>query len=163
MNSETSGCRRSRRPGTGSNQRGIAQGWLLLIGIIVFIVVLGGLYNLIDSRGYQRGAGAVTAKWEQANREQREREAKQADVASQSVEAGNAKAKVVYRTITKEVDKVVDREVYRNVCLDADGLRIANTALNAGESPDPGKPDRPVPRPVAAFRWEWGLSAAQTR
>jgi hypothetical protein len=47
--------------------------------------------------------------------------------------------------IKVEVEKVVNRDVYRNVCLDDDGLRLVNTALNGGEKPIAGKPDKPVP------------------
>lgn len=34
------------------------------------------------------------------------------------------------RIIEREKIKIVDRHVYRNVCLDADGVRIANQAKN---------------------------------
>ncbi|MFA5901186.1 MAG: hypothetical protein WC829_18960 [Hyphomicrobium sp.] len=33
------------------------------------------------------------------------------------------------RTITVEVDKIIDRPVFRNVCMDADGLQLINAAI----------------------------------
>lgn len=48
------------------------------------------------------------------------------------------------RTIIKEVEKVVDRPVYRTNCVDADGLFYANQAL-AGKGP--ASFDANVPNP----------------
>jgi hypothetical protein len=49
-------------------------------------------------------------------------------------------AKVVYKT----VEKIVTRDVYRNDCIDSDGLSIANQALSGGSST---KPDAVVSAP----------------
>jgi len=43
-------------------------------------------------------------------------------------------------TIIREQIKVVDRPVYRNVCLDGDGVRIANAAKNGTSSAKPTDP-----------------------
>lgn len=52
------------------------------------------------------------------------------------------------RTITVEVEKIVDRPVYRTVCLDADGLQLIAAAI---ERRDPAsQPGQPVPGPAAA-------------
>ena len=58
------------------------------------------------------------------------------------------------------MDKYIDREIYRHVCFDADGLRDANAALS-GQIIPPAKPDKPVPRLVPALRWERSLSIAK--
>lgn len=52
------------------------------------------------------------------------------------------------RTITIEVDKIIDRPVYRNVCLDADGLQLIAAAV---QRRDPARqPGKPLPGPAAA-------------
>jgi hypothetical protein len=56
--------------------------------------------------------------------------------------------KIVYRTIARDVEKVVTRDVYRNVCLDADGVRIINDAL-AGRA-SPSEPAATMPAAGAA-------------
>jgi hypothetical protein len=80
---------------------------------------------------------------------QKTREAwqQQADEAAKSLEKDRGQTRTVYRTITQQVDKIVDRPVYRNVCLDADGLRLANAALGglAVEAPAPSQPRNLVP------------------
>lgn len=52
--------------------------------------------------------------------------------------------RVVYRTITKSVDRWRDRPVAHDVCLDHDGVFLANAALR-GEAPAGPQPDPAVP------------------
>lgn len=47
------------------------------------------------------------------------------------------------KTIIKEVEKVVDRPIYSNVCFDYDGLRLANEAISGRIRIS--KPDAEVP------------------
>ena len=45
---------------------------------------------------------------------------------------------IVYKTITKYVDRIIDRPVYSNVCFDNDGVQLYNDSIegtNPGESP----------------------------
>jgi len=71
---------------------------------------------------------------------------------AEELEKARAQREIVYRTITQQVDKIVDRPVYRNVCLDDSGLRVINDALRGEASPDTGKPDAAVPGADAAGR-----------
>jgi hypothetical protein len=49
-----------------------------------------------------------------------------------------AKIEIRYRTITKEVLHVLERPVYRNVCMDADGLRLLNEQISGvGDASQP--------------------------
>lgn len=56
-------------------------------------------------------------------------EVKKANDAEAALIAERGKEKIVYRDVVKTVDRIVTRRLYRNVCLDADGLRAANSAL----------------------------------
>lgn len=56
-------------------------------------------------------------------------EQNQAIKASTELENQRVNTQIKYRTITRTVEKVVDRPIYRNVCFDDDGVRSANTAL----------------------------------
>lgn len=77
----------------------------------------------------ERTAQAVAAAAAEANQH------------AEELEKARAHREVVYRTITKEVDKLVERPVYRNVCLDDDGLQRINEALTGAPAvasqPDP--------------------------
>lgn len=107
-------------------------GKLEVYGIVLIVVLLAmaGAYF----KGHHAGAESVQVKWDAAINAQREHEQKQANLAVTKKESGDAKAKVVYRTITQTVDKLVDRPVYRNVCFDADGVKVANEALTGSLS-----------------------------
>lgn len=69
---------------------------------------------------------------------------------SADLEKARNDRKTVYRTITQQVDKVVTRDVYRNVCLDDDGVRSINSAL-AGTA-DTSEPTPAMPATPAAGR-----------
>lgn len=73
-------------------------------------------------------------------------EAKQIAEARQAVERHDSKVAAALearlselkdneRIIEREKLKIIDRPVYRNVCLDSDGMRIANAAKNGAAKP----------------------------
>lgn len=75
-------------------------------------------------------------------------EAATAHTAAALLENNHEKTRIVYRTITRSVDRLVERPVYRNVCLDDDGVREANAAL-AGTPATAAEPHDAVPGPRA--------------
>lgn len=135
------------------------RGSLLLYGLIALAILaaLAGIGRSI----YNAGFDAAKLECEEAAREQREIEVAQAAEAGTKLENGNAKAKIVYRTITRDVDKIVERPVYRNICLDSDGLRNANAALIGALTPA-GKPDDGMPGPNPSAGRDGGDGAAKT-
>lgn len=67
-----------------------------------------------------------------------------ADAQAQQFEVARAKAARNRQIITREVENVVERPVYRDgICLDADGLRLVAAAV-AGDA-DPGQPAAALP------------------
>lgn len=85
----------------------------------------------------------------EAEQETQRMRARSADKASEGHEQFKETERVVYQTITETVDRIVDRPVYRNVCLDADGLRQLNAAI-AGRQPAASEPAPAVPGLAAA-------------
>ncbi len=73
--------------------------------------------------------------------------ADKADQAAARHETAKADIQVIYETIEKEVRHVVEKPVYRNICLDDDGLRVLAAAIAAGDNP-PGIPAPAVSSPV---------------
>ncbi len=115
----------------------------IVAGLALLAALSGAVYGIHHS-GYKEGKSEIQADWDKANEKQRKAEADQSQTASTQVEVKSEKAKVIYRTITQSVDKIIDRPVYRNVCLDDDGLRNANAALS-GQIAATGEPDKPLP------------------
>ena len=64
----------------------------------------------------------------------------EANVIASATEKKKEAIRVEYRTITKTVDRIVDRPVYQRECIDDDGLLAINAALTgiatAGRQPD---------------------------
>jgi O-acetyl-ADP-ribose deacetylase (regulator of RNase III) len=123
------------------------RGSILVYGILALAILamLGGIaYKIRES-----GKDAVRLEWREAVEAQKQQEQAQITQAGERKEKSDAKAKVVYRTITRDVEKVVTRDVYRNVCLDDSGLLLANAAL-AGPDATAGKPGKPLPQPDPA-------------
>lgn len=74
-------------------------------------------YTAVSAEALKAAAEAYQARTVELN-----------DIAAQ-LEQSRHERKTVYRTITRDVEKVVTRDVYRNVCLDADGVRLINDAF----------------------------------
>jgi len=72
-----------------------------------------------------------------------------ADAAAATYEAERQRQAAQQKVITREVERVVERPVYRNVCLDADGLRILGAAVDAAR-PAAGEPAPAMPGPDGA-------------
>ena len=133
------------------------RGSTVLIYLVLAIAALGLVYLIfqwVDNHwetdaGVKKGSAEVQAKWDKAVEDQRERDAAKSADAATKLGANDEKAKVIYRTITKTVDKYIDRPIYRNMCFDADGLRDANSAL-VGKIAPPAKPDPTVLKPDPA-------------
>jgi hypothetical protein len=68
-----------------------------------------------------------------------------ADTASAGLETDRTAIRTEFKTIYSEVERVVEKPVYRDVCIDADGLRILSGAIT-GHRPAASEPAGPVPR-----------------
>lgn len=129
--------------------------WALLGSVLAGIALLTGAYLKGDADAANRYQVKIDAMQKAATEKAqkiRDDLTAQANAAVATLESQNAQAKIVYRTIVQSVDKVVDRPVYRNVCLDDDGLRLVNAALGGAPAapPDPGKPNATMPTPLSS-------------
>lgn len=103
------------------------------------------------------GGGAAGIRWEkgqQALREQQQREDEakayarrldRQDGAAQGHERDKERMRVQFVTITEEVERVVEKPIYRDVCLDDDGLRILRRAIDGSEAASEPAPALPGP------------------
>jgi hypothetical protein len=115
----------------------------------------------VAAAGFTAGAGAAwhvqAWRWRaaDADRMELEREARRgqelrADGAAVRYEATRAGLQQQRQVLTREIERVVEVPLYRDVCLDADGLRVVAAA--AGADPDPGQPAPAVPAASASAR-----------
>lgn len=97
---------------------------------------IGFLLALIGAFFYGQHAG--TQRCEAAHLKAEKKAAAKIEtriVTAQEQDAKSAEADVqrqtIVREITREVPKILDRTVYRNVCIDADGVRLIDRAVDA--------------------------------
>ena len=105
------------------------------------------MLSLLAGIGYkvrESGKDAIRIEWAAANEAARKRESEASAKAASDLEAERKKRKVVIREVTQYVDKIVDRPVYSNVCLDAAGLSCLESAIRGQVAPG-CKPDAPMP------------------
>lgn len=108
------------------------------VGIVALAVGFGSAWQ-VQAWRYD------SAQLEQINRAAKDtfRNVERQDTAVGDYTKDQANAKVIYQRIVVEVDKIVERPVYRQQCLDADGLRILSNAID-GTDAQPS-PVQPVP------------------
>ena len=125
-------------------------------------VLILGAFGATYLYGHSAGADSVRLEWEQANKIQRQKEAQQAGIALENLEVNRAQDKVVFKTITKTVDKFVDRVEFRNVCFTPQFLCVANAAIG-GESPAACNTAGPLPTSWEAGRRDIGVALTLDR
>ena len=99
-------------------------------------LAIGVLLALIGSFFYGQSVGkakcevayAKAADKARARRDATIRDAQEQDLIGA---AANIERETIVREITREVPRIIDRTVYRNVCVDADGLRLIDRAVDA--------------------------------
>ena len=113
------------------------------------LLIATGVISLV--LGFGSGMGLQKLFWIAADKERIENEAKtkednreKAHDASASFEEKRTTNEIRYRTVTVTVEKLVDRPVYINQCLDADGLRTLNEQIT--RQPDSSKLGLKLPK-----------------
>ena len=124
-------------------------GWRAYAAIGAILLVVTGSYM----KGRRDGDAACAVRISQLQveaQEAKDAEAQRAHEAAARLEKANAKTRIIYRDIVRDVERIVDRPVYRDtVCVDDDGLRAVNRAL-AGPDAAATEPDAAMPGPNPA-------------
>jgi len=117
--------------------KGIIMGLLIFI-LMLFIFIFGYVWYANSLAGDLRNAEiASDARVEEALRPYIEAEKAaqvQANEESEEYEKTKQAERIRTETIIKEVEKIVERPVYRNVCLDADGLSAINQGITSNST-----------------------------
>jgi len=85
----------------------------------------------------------IEAKQAAAMQQVRDQQRADADAASAAHEAEREAIRAQVAATIKEVPRVIEKPVYRNVCFDTDGLRLVRAAI--GAAGHPGEPASTVP------------------
>ena len=100
--------------------------------IWIKLALIAGIFLAGVASGVKIQAG-LTAQRDlataQAGAKEQARRVDKIDAAAVGYEADKAHIRTQFKTIIKEVDRVVQKPVYLNICFDDDGLRAARAAI----------------------------------
>ncbi|MFN3675818.1 MAG: hypothetical protein ACK4TC_07535 [Sphingomonas pseudosanguinis] len=108
----------------------VAGGLLLFVALIAVAYIAGRR----DGRAIADGKQAAVDRAVAAERGKREAAVAKGDAAGQARETDR---QTHVREITRETNTITERPVYRNVCVDADGVRILDRAAAVANGDDP--------------------------
>lgn len=111
--------------------------WLALFAGAVAVALLAGayLYGRSDGAAIERDKQSAIEKATAKLRAQREQ---LVDQLSGVAAAQQAERQAKVREIIRESRTVTERPVYRNVCIDADGVQLLDRSAASANGADPG-------------------------
>lgn len=115
------------------------------------LAIITGIFLAGLASGVKIHAGLIAQRdlaTVQAGAKEQARRTDQIDAAAAGHEADKTQIRTQFKTIIKEVDRVVQKPVYLNICFDDDGLRAARAAI--GPAPPASEPAPAVPEPARA-------------
>ncbi|PXA89998.1 hypothetical protein DMC47_28095 [Nostoc sp. 3335mG] len=123
--------------------------YLAMIAALVAVALLATAYiaGRRDGRAIADSKQAAVERAVKAERDKREANVATVEAAGAAKET-ERQEKV--REIYRETNTVTERPVYRNVCVDADGLRLIDRATAIANGDDPGEPAGPTGSPAPA-------------
>lgn len=119
---------------------------MYLYAAILLAGLLSGFAGGWKVQAWRHDSAALAAQEQARETERMRRQA--ANSAAGKHEQARERIRVQIETVREEVERVIEKPVYRNVCLDPDGLHaLAEAARSTGY---PGKPSGAVsaPRPA---------------
>lgn len=122
------------------------------MSIAARLVLLLALFVAGFAAGIKWHAGrvAIAEQARQVNQRATERLQRQnTNTAAAVHEADKVQIRAEFIPIREEVERVVEKPVYRDVCLDADGLRVIQSAVDRANG-TAGQPGHAVPASAAA-------------
>lgn len=109
--------------------------YLSIIKAAAIVALIVGLFGY----GYHTGAKHEKTKCQAEKDAAIKADIKQGNEAAKTLEVKKDERDANQKTITKYVDRIIDRPIYRSQCLDDDGLRTANAALKGGTATNTDK------------------------
>ena len=104
-----------------------------LIAVLVVIAIVIGAWKADRKAEYQRGRGEMAAEISGRLKDAAIEKAKQDRESSAVYQAGKAVREEKERIRYVQVPKIIEKTVYRNTCLDSDGLSVIDAAIADGD------------------------------
>lgn len=104
-----------------------------LIAILVVIAIVIGAWQADRKAEYRRGRDEMSAEISGRLKDAAIEKAKEDRETSTVYQAGKAVREGKERIRYVQMPKIIEKTVYRNTCLDSDGLSVINAAITDGD------------------------------
>lgn len=109
----------------------LLKNWKLILIVVCFVLVVGA-WRYDHAAQYKRGRESMAAEISGRLKDAAIEKAKQDRESSAVYQAGKAVREEKERVRYVQVQKIVEKPVYRNVCVDSDGVSVINAAIADG-------------------------------
>ncbi|HHX2501453.1 TPA: hypothetical protein ACU8BJ_001158 [Neisseria subflava] len=110
---------------------GLLKNWRFMLALVVCVsVVFAWQYDHVAQ--YRRGRDSMAAEISNRLKDAAIEKAKSDQVISEKYQSEKAVREEKERVRYVQVQKIVEKPVYRNVCVDSDGLSVINAAIADG-------------------------------
>ena len=110
----------------------LLKNWKLVLIAICFVLIVGA-WKYDHAAQYKRGRDSMAAEISNRLKDSAIEKAKQDRESSAMYQTGKAVREEKERVRYVQVQKIVEKPVYRNVCVDSDGVSVINAATADGD------------------------------
>lgn len=109
----------------------LLKNWKLILIVVCFVLVVGA-WRYDHAAQYRRGRESMATEISNRLKDEAIKKAEEERESSAVYQAGKAVREEKERIRYVQVPKLVERVVYRNVCVDSDGVSVINAAIADG-------------------------------
>lgn len=109
----------------------LLKNWKLILIAVCFVLIVGA-WQFDHAAQYKRGRESMAAEISSRLKDSAIEKAKQDRESSVAYQTGKAVREEKERVRYVQVQKIVEKPVFRNTCLDSDGLSVINAAIADG-------------------------------
>lgn len=109
----------------------LLKNWKLILIAVCFVLIVGA-WQYDHAAQYRRGRESMAAEISGRLKDSAIEKAKQDRETSAMYQTGKAVREEKERVRYVQVPKIIEKTVYRNTCLDSDGLSVINAAIADG-------------------------------
>ena len=110
----------------------LLKNWKLILIAACFVLIVGAR-QYDHAAQYRRGRDSMAAEISGRLKDAAIEKAKQDRELSAAYQTGKAVREEKERVRYVQVQKIVEKPVFRNICIDSDGLSVINAAIADGE------------------------------
>ncbi len=109
----------------------LLKNWKLILIAACFVLIVGA-WQYDHAAQYKRGRESMAVEISNRLKDAAIEKAKSDQVISEKYQSGKAVREEKERVRYVQVQKIVEKPVFRNTCLDSDGLSVINAAIADG-------------------------------